>query len=534
MKILRLNLSSAFLVILAIAFACAFYRTAWVAEDAFITFRVINNWIEGYGLRWNVNERVQAYTHPLWLFLLTPLVVVFADPYWSAIILSFALLLILLILMVVAMGGPHPVALIAIASLLWCQAFVDYSSSGLENPLTHVLLAAFVIGATKAGRRSVFILSLLLSLVYLTRPDAVLILIPALIVSMLQSESRLSRKIFDLINGFLPIIIWSVFSMFYYGAFVPNTALAKLQNGLGIEQSILQGWNLIEYSVENDLPTALVILAGLAAGLVRNGTRPIVFGLLFWFAYLFYSGGDYMAGRFLSGPLVVCAIILGICLSGRLIVGVIVFILSLNIYSLNKSILSPVSYFSPVIGLNGIADERAFYYPYLGVRPAIQYGWKRHPWLIEGYALNGSAGGYIKCVIGMVGYGAGATVRILDPFALADPFLARLPARSHARVGHYERAFPEGFLESYITGVNHLKDEKLARLWRDVDLVTTAPLLSEGRLEAIMRLNFQRHIYRPMLFDKESVGLPGTKRENRAEHSCLGVPYGGLYLWRLF
>ena len=43
---------------------------AWVSDDAFITFRVIDNFVNGYGLRWNVDERVEVYTHPLWMLLL--------------------------------------------------------------------------------------------------------------------------------------------------------------------------------------------------------------------------------------------------------------------------------------------------------------------------------------------------------------------------------------------------------------------------------------------------------------------------------
>jgi len=42
-----------------------FFRTAWVCGDAYITFRTIDNLVHGYGLRWNVDERVQAFTHPV-------------------------------------------------------------------------------------------------------------------------------------------------------------------------------------------------------------------------------------------------------------------------------------------------------------------------------------------------------------------------------------------------------------------------------------------------------------------------------------
>ena len=42
------------------------YQTT-LTIDALITFRVIDNFVHGYGLRWNIAERVQAYTNPLWM-----------------------------------------------------------------------------------------------------------------------------------------------------------------------------------------------------------------------------------------------------------------------------------------------------------------------------------------------------------------------------------------------------------------------------------------------------------------------------------
>ena len=47
--------------------------TAWLCDDAYITFRVVDNLPGGFGLRWNTFERVQAYTNPLWMLLVTPL-----------------------------------------------------------------------------------------------------------------------------------------------------------------------------------------------------------------------------------------------------------------------------------------------------------------------------------------------------------------------------------------------------------------------------------------------------------------------------
>lgn len=51
--------------------AAALFRTAWMSDDALITLRTVLNVTRGFGLRFNVAERVQTFTHPLWMVLLT-------------------------------------------------------------------------------------------------------------------------------------------------------------------------------------------------------------------------------------------------------------------------------------------------------------------------------------------------------------------------------------------------------------------------------------------------------------------------------
>ena len=51
-------------------YAIAVLRTAWLSDDAYITFRVVDNAVHGLGLTWNPAERVQGYTHPLRLIAL--------------------------------------------------------------------------------------------------------------------------------------------------------------------------------------------------------------------------------------------------------------------------------------------------------------------------------------------------------------------------------------------------------------------------------------------------------------------------------
>ena len=63
---------------------------AWVCDDAFITMRTVDNAVNGFGLRWNVAERVQTYTHPLWMMSLVPAYWLIRDAYITLIVLSLA------------------------------------------------------------------------------------------------------------------------------------------------------------------------------------------------------------------------------------------------------------------------------------------------------------------------------------------------------------------------------------------------------------------------------------------------------------
>ncbi len=90
--------------------------------------------------------------------------------------------------------------------------------------------------------------------------------------------------------------------------------------------------------------------------------------------------------------------------------------------------------------------------------------------------------------------GAGPDLYAVDRFALSNVFLARLPAnltnfRGGWRIGHYYRDFPDGYIESVSAETNLLKDKELAELYDQVQLVTTGPLFTRARWQAIWKLN---------------------------------------------
>ena len=77
------------LLVMAV-FLFALVQSAWLCDDAFISFRTADNFVHGYGLTWNVQERVQTYTNPLWLFLFSAVYFVTREPFYTGIFLSLA------------------------------------------------------------------------------------------------------------------------------------------------------------------------------------------------------------------------------------------------------------------------------------------------------------------------------------------------------------------------------------------------------------------------------------------------------------
>ena len=155
--------------LIALALACFLFiiaRDSWLSDDAYITLRTVDNFIHGYGLTWNVDERVQVYTHPLWMGLLSALYFCTHEMYYSVLALSLLLSVLAVALVAVYLARSLALGLLAILLLAASKAFVDYCTSGLENPLTHLLLVLFLLVyfSERWRRHRLFYLALLAAL----------------------------------------------------------------------------------------------------------------------------------------------------------------------------------------------------------------------------------------------------------------------------------------------------------------------------------------------------------------------------------
>ena len=74
--------------LLLVLYCLVIVQRAWMGDDAFITLRTVDNFIAGRGLVYNVGERVQSYTHPLWLLLVSVPYAFTREPYYTVVFLS--------------------------------------------------------------------------------------------------------------------------------------------------------------------------------------------------------------------------------------------------------------------------------------------------------------------------------------------------------------------------------------------------------------------------------------------------------------
>jgi len=71
--------------------------------------------------------------------------------------------------------------------------------------------------------------------------------------------------------------------------------------------------------------------------------------------------------------------------------------------------------------------------------------------------------------------------------------LARLPAKSDSRVGHFERRLPAGYKESLLSRQLQIEDPDLNKYCRVLWSVTRGPLWSGSRFGESVRLIFGAH-----------------------------------------
>src|SRR5207248_4463140 len=188
-------------------------------------------------------------------------------------------------------------------------------------------------------------------------------------------------------------------------------------------------------------------------------------GMLVTIAYLITIGGDFMSGRFLAAPFL-CGVVLLTRAPWRTPRYVWAFPLSVVLLAAASAqgapLLTDRTFHHDFQDRSGTVDERRVYYQYTGLLNAGAGGASLHPWAQHARDVL-TAGDRVTVYIanGMFGFTLGRQVHVIDPIALGDLMLARLPAEEW-RPGHFTRRVPAGYVETIASGDNRLAEPALA------------------------------------------------------------------------
>jgi arabinofuranosyltransferase len=490
-------LSRALVALLTIVFVAVLVRTAWIGDDAMISLRTVLNVTHGFGLTFNIAERVQTFTHPLWLLLVTLVYWPSGNVFYAVFGLSFAVSIAVFWLAVRRAPTAAQAAMVSVV-LLFSRAFVDYSTSGLENPLAHLLVAALVVTAIRHEHdrtRGLTWLWLLSSLLYLTRPDMVLFAVPFVVMGTIRARPA-RAAVRAVAAGLAPAAAWTLFSLIYYGFPFPNTAYAKL--GTGISHAALREQGLIYLidSLDKDPLTLVVIAFGILMGAAsgRPVARRLAAAIVIYLLYVVAIGGDFMGGRFLSVPLVAAVLLLGwlvrqtqpFWLASAAVCALV------GTASAHVPLYSDSHFDDAAIRATGITDERGIFFTQSSLARATRQTFRAAGWPTNTGAPRATEVMTVCGLLGGAGLSQGPYVHLLDDCALADPLLARMPAlfNDDWRIGHFRRMVPAGYEQSLTDAANELTDPQLSAYYDAIRQITRDPhLFAPDRLRTIVRMN---------------------------------------------
>ena len=306
----------------------------WANEDGFIYFRIVDNLLNGHGPVFNVGERVEAYTSPAWLALLTVAggALAMVDLEYVAVALGVAVSAFGLYaaaraaLSLLRQRGGEGLALPLGALVVACvPPFWDYSTSGLETSLVFAWLggtfwalvalngrrrqagAAGIAPRARAGR-AVIAVAVLVGLGPLVRPDLALFAAGFMVALVAVAGPLRRRAVAGLLGAAVALpLLYQVFRMGYFAALLPNTALAK-EAGLTFWARGLDylGNFVLTYLLWIPLAVLLVVWGAAVRRDVRSGDRrtavlaaaPVACAIVHG-VYVVKLGGDYMHGRML-------------------------------------------------------------------------------------------------------------------------------------------------------------------------------------------------------------------------------------------
>jgi arabinofuranosyltransferase len=450
----------------------------WIADDGYITARYADNLLHGYGPVFNPGEHVQGFTHPLWLLFLTLGQAIFGEPLLGAVALGGLFTFLTFVILwrtLLQTDAPRLVTLallVCVAVILSVsEAWRSFQTSGLENSLTHLLIALVVLETGRRGRMRPERVSALAALIMLTRLDLAVMVGPLALYALYVAYR--GRTLPYSLLAYLPLAAWLLFAQLYYGTVIPNTGTSKL-GVYGLEDGIRAGLVYVADWFIYEPRNALVLLVGVFAivfGPLRASERWLALGVGLYAGSVIVGGGDFMRGRLLL-PIFVAVLLLAAVAAARYscepvglvrlkrgVLPVAILFTTLQLVTSPQAGYTAIRSLGPqLFGLDSISNERLYYSGqslrhYLNGGTPLQFAKDWAPQVEPLEAFREECGGFAMLTgrIGALAYALGPGIDVVDLYGLTDNTISHLPESNYiegSRRGHPQRLLPVSYLAS--------------------------------------------------------------------------------------
>ena len=224
--------------VLLVASLIVFAKNFWLDEDAYIPFRSLVQLQAGNGPVWNLGARVQVYTSVAWYWLLAAVNMLLHNVFATTIVVT-ALLFVAVLALTRRIYGDTPALWFLLMSFLLSKGFFDYTSCGLSNILDYTVLLALYGAYRQTGAaqrnlrtpRQLYLIASLTGFVPLARHDLSLLCILPFALLLWKERHNWRLEVVMIALAGLPLLLWTIASLVYYGLPFPNTAYSKLNHG---------------------------------------------------------------------------------------------------------------------------------------------------------------------------------------------------------------------------------------------------------------------------------------------------------------
>ncbi len=194
---------------------------AWNCDDAYHAYVMAKNLVNGNGFVYNIGERVNASTCPLFTLLVAGVYAVFRDMYFSGILTCLICSGVAVWFVFFKFCKNYQSVLCALICLGGASGFITYATSGLENCLLFFMTALFyflMMRKQEYGKRDLFIIAFVIGVLMGARMDNVLIVAPAAVYIFFFARKRnisVVKSVGIGIAGAFPFWMWEIFYVFY-------------------------------------------------------------------------------------------------------------------------------------------------------------------------------------------------------------------------------------------------------------------------------------------------------------------------------